>query len=199
MPYDAAALATIIRTALSAFALIFLVQAVLLPGAVERFRQTVFGVRRDMFLFMVNGGICPDDPAYVHMRATMNGLLRYAERVTLLRTMVSMRQLRRAPVPGKTLQEVLDGVEDKAARAAMCGFRDRVGNAILVHVIFTSPVGWGLILAAGPITLVRAAAGAGGQFGIRLLKRTLKLALKKRVQVEAIEAEAEMLSRASIA
>jgi hypothetical protein len=33
MPYDAAALATIIRTALSAFALIFLVQAVLLPGA----------------------------------------------------------------------------------------------------------------------------------------------------------------------
>lgn len=50
---------------------------------VDAFRERLFRLREDLFLFAANGGIPFEHPAYRILRSTINGMIRYAERISL--------------------------------------------------------------------------------------------------------------------
>jgi hypothetical protein len=61
---------------------------VLVSTIIEEFRQTVFQLRRELFLMIAAGKIKQNDAIYVRLRSIMNGSLRYAEGITFFRMFV---------------------------------------------------------------------------------------------------------------
>jgi hypothetical protein len=51
---------------------------------VDRFRQALFDLRDSLFDFAADGSIAFDHPAYGKLRMTINGLIRYGHRISLL-------------------------------------------------------------------------------------------------------------------
>ena len=49
---------------------------------VDRFRQDIFNLRDEMFMYAATGGISFDHPAYVTLRTTMNGYIRFGHQIT---------------------------------------------------------------------------------------------------------------------
>ena len=72
-----------VRAALSAFCVILAWQMVYLPTTVDIFRQRIFCLRRELFLYMASGAVAPNHPAYTLLRTRMNLTLRFAGRLTL--------------------------------------------------------------------------------------------------------------------
>src|SRR5258708_24230749 len=120
-------------------------QLVFLPTMVDRFRDRLFELRRDLFLLVADGRIAPTDMMYVYMRNTINAHIRYAERVTFVRGIIgpnmAMRlhpALRRAHRLDLTALLVMPRYDD--VRDAMQEIRSKLGDAVAFHVVATSPV-----------------------------------------------------------
>jgi len=136
-------LGLLLRTIGFVAALLVVWRFVYLPSAAEQFRQAIFGLRREMFLFAVDAKIPFDTPAYVHLRTQMNGMIRFAERLTLLRlVLISAMPSARAKEHGKRLDDLLAQVPDEVARLKLKGFRFRGSVEIVSHLLRTSPVVW---------------------------------------------------------
>jgi hypothetical protein len=58
---------------------------------VSNFRERLFSLREELFQFAALGHVSFDDPAYVELRALINGMLRFAHRVTFLTLITSVR------------------------------------------------------------------------------------------------------------
>src|SRR6185437_15030162 len=73
---------------------------------IDKFRDDLFALRNELFDYAAKGGISFDEPAYGILRNTMNGLLRYAERISFTHTLlVSVTQrLRPSPAYEKMFQ-----------------------------------------------------------------------------------------------
>jgi hypothetical protein len=104
---------------------------------VDRFRQNIFDVRDDLFLYAANAHIAFDHPAYVALRNMLNGYIRFSHRISLLHLVLhSMR----APDTSETFDEtwrvvtrdLCDGVQKE-----MNTFYAR-SNAQLFYFIFLS-------------------------------------------------------------
>lgn len=61
---------------------------------VDEFRQRVFKVREDLFYYAAGGGIDFNNPAYMMTRTFLNGTLRFAERMTLVKLIVGSKLLK---------------------------------------------------------------------------------------------------------
>jgi hypothetical protein len=60
---------------------------------VSNFRESLFSLRDELFQFAADGHLTFDDPAYVELRSLINGMLRFAHRVTFLSLITSVRSL----------------------------------------------------------------------------------------------------------
>lgn len=58
---------------------------------VDAFRERLFSVRDRLFDFAASGQVSFDDPAYSELRALINGMLRFAHRVSFLTLLTSVR------------------------------------------------------------------------------------------------------------
>lgn len=114
---------------------------VALPTAVEVFRQRVFALRRELFLWMADGNIEASDPAYRHTRETMNALLRYAERVSVLRSLLLWSALGDELRAYRSYSEaILSRVKTDAQRERLVTLRKELDKAVGAYAIVTSPV-----------------------------------------------------------
>jgi hypothetical protein len=135
-----------LRLAVEMLVLLAVVQFVLLPTLTERFRQRMFEIRRRLFVFMANGGIRPDDIAYVRLRSTTNSMLRYAERVWLVEALVMAVVFRREVAAHQArVMADLASADGGRARERILLFKREIDDAVADHLIATSFVAWVLV------------------------------------------------------
>jgi hypothetical protein len=122
-------------------------------------RQRLFLIRREMFLFMADGGIDPDSLAYGHVRTFMNTAIRYADGLSLTRSIVGIATIGEY---GKTrmlkIEEEIASLPP-STRERLISFRSRAAETIGFYMIIKSPLGW-LMIAAAAIFVVLSAIAA---------------------------------------
>ena len=96
MHIDVHTAAVLVRAAAGLFALIGVWRFILIPTLTDHFRQNMFELRRELFCYMASGGVNADEPAYAHLRRSMNGMIRYAEHVSFSRMIVTFAANRQA-------------------------------------------------------------------------------------------------------
>jgi hypothetical protein len=175
MHYDVTTAATAFRGALAMLVLLALFRWMFLPTAVDAFRQRIFALRRQLFLYMVEGHIARDERAYLMLRTSMNGLLRFAERVTLTRALLGSSSLRRYSEDYRVKwHAALDQIEDPAARRCLVHLRAQTSRAIFVHLVVISPIMW-IVMAitfVGVLFSMRFRRHAAGKDGVPSASRT---------------------------
>jgi hypothetical protein len=138
-----------------ALGLVATVQFVLLPLAVDLYRQRLFNLRRELYLLMVDGGVAPSEPAYQHLLLTMNALLRYAHLATFLRGLFGALGTRG---PTKSWSAEVDAtfeaMTDESAREALRDLRKRLEKEVLWHMMRSSPSLWVFLILAFCLSLV---------------------------------------------
>lgn len=174
------------------FAIIGAFQFVLLPSLVERFRQRIFFLRREMFLLLLNTPMRPDEPAYTHLRSAMNGMLRVAERLTLARLLLHGVLFRKqTQAYAQKLQAELAQIENPMIRDQLAIFRVKLGQEIIRHVVTISPIAWLFFVVASPILFIFLCL-RGLQSLSQLGRRSLAI-LAEQFSVQGMEAQAEAL------
>ncbi len=135
------ALETIVAVSISSF-----VFFKLLPMyRVDLFRQSMFALRDELFDYARSGKIQFNDPAYVLLRALMNGFIRYAHHLTVYRTL--MTGLHRKINGGKPhlawnqkWEIAQSRVQDEEVRRKIMSFHNRTVWIVSKHLILGSPV-----------------------------------------------------------
>lgn len=138
--------------------------------SVDRFREDLFALRDEMFDYAASGGIEFRQPAYGLLRLTMNGFVRRADGLHLLRIvlllLVSPREDRRGGggFPAARRRSLLD--LDSDGQAPMNDYRDRMHRIVASYLLFRSPV----MLATIIVPLVAAVRGVTlTNFALRVL------------------------------
>jgi hypothetical protein len=117
-----------------------------LPTLRDSLRLRLFALRREMFIYMVEGGIDPDHPAYGRVRSFMNTAIRYADGLSLVRSIVGAATAGRY---GKQRVRAMDDAiatlpEETGTRIKQ--FKKRASTAIGFYMLARSPLGWALFL-----------------------------------------------------
>jgi hypothetical protein len=100
--------ATIIIALKSALGLLFIWVLVFFfwkDYCLDVFRDDVFAIRDELFLYAANGNVGFDHPAYKILRQRMNVALRYAHEFTFTRFVLAITVLSKAPSPDNTAWE----------------------------------------------------------------------------------------------
>lgn len=138
-----------VRIAISVAVLMVAWQLVYIPTMVDVFRQRVFTTRRDLFSLMAAGLIEPTHPAYVHLRRRMNGLLRFAERITFPRVILSAAMFRtRTKDYQAATNAKFEMVSDDAVKRKLIDFDNRLQEEIAWHLVKTSLICWFVVFPA---------------------------------------------------
>ena len=130
------------------------------PYRVDAFRQSVFAIRDELFDYALGGHIPFDHPSYQSLRRHMNGMIRFAHRLTLVWviTMALARILRPTPeVEEKWLREHEHMFENApiASRAAIRQFHDRAVLLAMEHLLLTSLVFWFAVIPIIVVGIIR--------------------------------------------
>lgn len=111
--------------------------------SVDRFRQEMFALRDEVFDFASAGGIPFRHPAYGMLRLTMNGFVRWADRLRLMEVVVfrllSRRDLGESRKFDAGWEKALKGLDD-TSRCQMNDFRDRMNQVLITYLLFSAPV-----------------------------------------------------------
>lgn len=190
MHYSTAELAMLVRMSVALLCIIATVQFVLLPTLAEGFRQRIFELRRSMFLYMAEGNVEPNEPAYTQLRSTMNGLIANAECITFVRLVVAGTvHAKQGREYRERFDELLLLIPREDVRKQLEWYRQHIGYNILLQTLRTSPFGMLLTLILTIILLLA---------GIIMIGDSLRQRFAKtfRVPVHSIaaDAEAEMLA-----
>lgn len=192
MPFDMEKLAKMIWLTTGLFSLIATFQFLLLPTLVAGFRQRIFGLRRELFLLVVQNKISPEEPAYTHLRSTMNGVLRFAHHLTLTRLLFHGTLFRKHTLAyAQRLKEDLASVRNSKLREQLIQFRLRLGQEIIRHVLLSSPLAWICTLLLSPI-LLGIVVFRGFRELVKLGQKSLSV-FAEHLSVQGIEAQAEAL------
>jgi hypothetical protein len=149
-----AQVANIIWTAGSLCLLWALGRFILVPAMRDTLRYRLFRLRRDMFLYMAEGGVSADHPAYGHVRSSMNAAIRFSDSISVARTIAGMA------VSGKLGRERMREIELSVAslppgtRERIQDFRQRAALAVGVYAVVRSPLGWIIMLATLPLLVL---------------------------------------------
>lgn len=104
----------------------------------DSFRQNVFELRDELFLYAAQGHISFRHPAYKNLRDRMNAAIRYGHGFTLARFVVALTQVRHIPNEESAVWEkaVEELAEDR--RSTLNQFRSRFAFAALRYAILRS-------------------------------------------------------------
>jgi len=191
-----------VRTVVAVIGIVAVVQFILLPSAAAIFRQRMFALRRQLFVFMAEGNIRPDDPAYVCLRNSLNAWIRNAEKLTFLRICIIGALLEEPTRQYRANDRAhVDAISDEAVRKRLVSIREDMANVVIGHVITTSPIAvallFFLIVAAfvvgGASLLRRANSGL-----VSAMRRIIMKKLRERIPTDSIGAEDELLSDRAI-
>jgi hypothetical protein len=155
---------------LSLLTLVLVFQYIYLPTLVDGFRDRLFSIRRELLLLVAQERLPVTDPAYVALRKTINGFIRYAERVTFLRGVfipalvmsISSRRERLFAARQTTLDHTLTKTSDPDVREKLREIEYRAAKATSLHVLASSPVAWvvAVVLVLPILVLVALLAGS---------------------------------------
>lgn len=143
---DPELIAFTIALALGTVCLMVVYKYVYLVAVTSMFRQQVFALRRRLFLVAADGAVSFDNPSYGRLRTSMNGTLRYAERVSFSRIVF--------------LNVMCGNVEDSEPvgeqewEPAIAEIHDEYARTIAMYILFTSPTLLALWVVLTPLTLV---------------------------------------------
>lgn len=107
----------------------------------DAFREAIFELRDNLFLFAAEGGISFENAAYRMLRHRMNVTLRFAHFFTLSRFATVSVLLDRFPDPKREhaeWQKALDSVPSVEARNTLKTFSDGVTFAVLEYALMRS-------------------------------------------------------------
>ncbi len=110
---------------------------------IDRTRQSLFAVRDEMFDYATAGHISFDDPAYILLRQTMNGMIRFTHRVDIL-TIFGMF-LAKLFMPrendssfDKLFNKALTNIESREVRQRVFQFYMRMNLIVIAHIVKSS-------------------------------------------------------------
>ena len=104
----------------------------------DTFREDLFSVRDQMFLYAAQGNIGFDSPAYTILRDRMNGLLRHGHELTLTRMiLIAATHSMRKPEALSRWEAAVEELPEQT-QAKMKEFNICVVIFVLQHVVFHS-------------------------------------------------------------
>lgn len=131
---------------ISSLALLIVIWWLLAGYRADNLRDRLFALRDEMFLYAFDQGII-DTAAHENLRLLMNGLIRYAHRVSLARLLLldmSQRAFRIRPSAPRIYTEWVEAVAalppDEAEH--MRNFHDAAIFSIMKHMVSGSPALW---------------------------------------------------------
>lgn len=138
----------------------------------DSFRQRMFTLRDELWDYAAAGYIDFDDPAYLHLRKLMNGMIRYGHQLTLFRTLMTMAKWRLfGSAPELTWHNkwsnALAHIESEEVKAKMENFHARTESHVARHLVTGSPLLLLMLFVAIGCTLV-----ASGWTSLRQVIRT---------------------------
>jgi hypothetical protein len=154
-------------TAISIGLVIAAYRYVLVPTLRAEFRQTLFAIRRKLFLYMAAGNIAPNHPAYVSLRSSINRLLRFIEHCTFGRILIAIFMPTLVKEHVSHFTSVLATVENPLVRNKLLEFKRETNTALVAVMIESSPFG----IAFVAVTLVLLLAALAITYPFRLLRR----------------------------
>jgi 4-amino-4-deoxy-L-arabinose transferase-like glycosyltransferase len=112
------------------------------PLRADAFRETLFALRDDLFDLASDDVVSFSDPAYTQLRLLINGMIRFAHRVTF--TTLILAKLRREDIPSGAFEEWLRNVKKlpQGPREKLCGIHARVFMAFTKQVVRGSALLW---------------------------------------------------------
>jgi hypothetical protein len=104
----------------------------------DSFREDVFSVRDEMFLYAANGNIGFSDPAYALLRNRMNALLRHGHDLTIRRAVLLF--VTHGTMKSDAALEWEKAIKDLPAeqKARMEWYNRRVAIYVLQHLVYCS-------------------------------------------------------------
>jgi hypothetical protein len=125
-----------------------------IPALVDHLRYRLFKIRREMFLYMAGGGIDPDNVAYGRVRMFMNTAIRFADGLSLTRSIVNSASL--GSYGRARMEELQSAIKalPREARDRIEEFRHRASTAIAVYMLIRSPLGWLLMAISIPLMVL---------------------------------------------
>jgi hypothetical protein len=150
-------IANVITTLVAVVLLWSVCRFFVVPALVDHLRYRLFKIRREMFLFMADGGIHPDNIAYGRVRAFMNTAIRYANGLSLARAIVGAASL--GDYGRERIQDLESSINALPAetRNRIDGFRKQASTAIAIYMVVRSPLGWLLMVGSIPVAALLAA------------------------------------------
>ena len=118
---------------------------------IDVFRQQMFATRDRLFDWAADEGISFDHPAYGLIRTTMNGFIRFGDRLSFLSLLVGLWSHPRRPASRESFHGQLEAALaslDGQQQARMRAFVAEMNARVIEHIVFTSPI---LILTLVPI------------------------------------------------
>ena len=104
----------------------------------DRYRETLFTLRDDLFDYVWKNELSYDLPAYRLMRAFLNGSIRVADEVTPLSFVVLMFTIAHRMPAGDRLYAAIEAIDDPRIQKHFMETRDECVRALLV---FLGPIG----------------------------------------------------------
>jgi hypothetical protein len=111
---------------------------------VDSFRQKIFGLRDELFDFAMNDSVDFGSPAYGMLRAAMNGMIRFAHRMSLSNLIIFLLLTNEKEIPAslsfyKRWEENTKHLNPEV-KAKLLDFRQRMNTIVMGHLIVSSPL-----------------------------------------------------------
>jgi len=139
----ASQLSVVVQSAIG-FVILLIMLLILLPVLrLDLFRQQMFALRDELFDYARNGKIQYDHPAYLLLRKSMNGFIRYGHRLSLFQLMMTFcrwRILGEKPTTewAKRWDVALESVENEETRKALEAFHIRSMDIVVNRLVMGS-------------------------------------------------------------
>lgn len=177
-----AQLVTILTTWVSLFLLIVVLR-LWSSLRLDRFRQSMFALRDEVFDYAAAENISFNDPAYRLLRKSMNGFIRYAHQLTFFRISLMMLYWTVFDIQPKSKwwdswTQALDDISDDRVKNDLFLFHQKAVGLVATRLVLGSPVLMALLVAVAC------------RFGIRSLKEAVDQSLKRFIDPKILDEEA---------
>ena len=145
---------------LSCLALVYVFFWLYQPYRLDKYRDNLFTLRAELFDLAANGKIPFDHPAYVILRDTMNGSIRFAHQMGVLDILIysllggNSGTAKTEPSYSKMWSTSTEDLDD-ATKAVLIKFRLRYHLRVIEQLIFTSPVFVGTMISVVAYLLLK--------------------------------------------
>lgn len=148
--------------------------------SVDKFRQDFFILRDELFDYAAEGNISFNHTAYLMLRRTMNGFIRFGHRISLWQCLylfisTSKEEMNSAMEFDKTFRAATEQLDDSVQKR-LHQFRDRMEATAMRHIITSSPE---LLLLILPM-LLALVMWAAWKVGSPRIQRTIQAAVRER-------------------